>query len=37
MKLLALLLLGGETISVPANGGRGPAPSSRGSEVGAQN
>lgn len=37
IKLLVLLLLGGETISVPANGGRGPALSSRGSEVGAQN
>ena len=36
MKLLALLLLGGEPISVPANGGRGPALSSGGSEVGAQ-
>lgn len=37
MKLLALLLLGGETISVPANGRRHPALSSGGSEMGAQN
>lgn len=37
IKFLWLLLLGGETISIPATGGRGRTLSSGGSVVGAQN